>query len=1377
MVRTTLCRRGVIASVCAAALASHALIVSAQAVDSFDPGADATVFSIATQADGQVIVGGSFFAIGGGGFGTVSRPSIARIDVNGSVDPGFNPGTNGQVFAVAVQADGKILIGGDFTTLGCCGPGMLTRNHIGRVATTGAWDLSFDPGANGNITAILLQPDGKIVVAGDFTMLGGGGTGTTPRNHIGRLNADGSLDTGFDPGSNGSIFGLGLQQDGNIVVGGLFSTLGGGGTGTTTRHNIGRLNADGSLDASFDPGANGEVATIALQRDGKILVGGAFTGVGGGIGATTRNHVARLNADGTVDAAFDPGANDAVVSIALQTDAKIIAGGLFTSLGGGGTGTTIRNRIGRLNADGSIDPSFDPGANDAVVAVALQPDGKIVAGGLFTTLGGGGTGTATRNHIGRLTNTDSATQILSLNGDASVITWTRTGTGPEVWRTTFESSMDGTAYTLLGSGTRIANGWQLSGQSLPLNQNVVIRARGYYATGYLNGSGSIDESIATLSVAAVPTVTTGAATAVGLTTATLNGVANPNGLSATGSFEYGTTTSYGSTTVGQSLGSGNAAVAIGGGGLTSLACGTQYHYRAKATNASGTGTGADATFTTAACPAPTVVTSAASSITTTGATLNGTVNPSGFPTTAQFDYGLTTSYGSHAAASPAPGSGSAPVAVSAVISGLSCNTSYHFRLTATNGTASNGSDLTFATAACPAPTVATLAATAITTTGATLNGTVNPNGSSTTARFDYGLTTAYGSQAVASPVPGSGSSPVAVAAAISGLVCNTQYHFRVVGINASTTNGSDLTFTTSACPPTAVTLAATSITGSGATLNGTVNPNGSSTTARFDYGLTASYGLQATATPVPGSGISPVAVSAVITGLNCNAAYHFRVVGINSSTTNGGDLTFTTGACPTPTVMSISPAFGLQAGGTSVTIGGANFKPGATVTIGGVAATNVVIVNDTTITATTPAHAAGLVNVAVINSGPQPGTLANGYSYSTGLAPTITGIAPATGSAAGGLTTTITGTNFLVGATVSFGGASGPVTLTSATSMTVTTPAHAAGTVDVVLANPDLQTVTRTGGFTFTAITSTGGGGGTTTSAPASPPPPELLPPVNLVSGVSGSTVTLSWTAAATGATPTTYVIEAGSYSGGSDQAVISTNNVATTFVADQVSPGTYFVRVRAGNGAATSGPSNEALVVVGNGGPSQTGIPGTPGRLATSASGSTVSLAWTPPVTGGAPDAYLIEAGSAPGLSDLASFSTGTAATSLSVGNVPAGTYYVRVRGQNAVGTGAPSNEVTLVVGATVCTSPAGTPAGLTAAVVGSTVTLNWSPSAGSPTSYVIAAGSSPGGVDIAVIDTGSPATTLSATVSSGVYFVRVAGKNACGTSAPSNEAIIQVP
>ena len=217
---------------------------------------------------------------------------------------------------------------------------LLVGLQSNAVRAQSAFD-GFDPGAdNSHIMALAIQTDGKVVVGGGFATLGGGGTGTASRNFIGRLNPDGTIDNSFDPGANQGVFALAVQPDGKILVGGAFTMLGGGGTGTTERSHIGRLNADGSLDASFNPGASDNIYSLAVQADGKILVGGIFATLGG----APRNLIGRLNADGSLDATFDPGANNSVRIVLPQPDGRIIVGGGFTTLGGGGTGSTMRNR-------------------------------------------------------------------------------------------------------------------------------------------------------------------------------------------------------------------------------------------------------------------------------------------------------------------------------------------------------------------------------------------------------------------------------------------------------------------------------------------------------------------------------------------------------------------------------------------------------------------------------------------------------------------------------------------------------------------------------------------------------------------------------------------------------------------------------------------------------------------------------------------------------------------------------------------------------------------------------------------------------------------------------------------------------------------------
>jgi Domain of unknown function (DUF5122) beta-propeller len=143
----------------------------------------------------------------------------------------------------------------------------------------------------------------------------------------------------------------------------------------------------------FDPNANGPVFVVVVQPDGKILIGGDFTTLSpNGGGVVTRNHIARVNPDGTLDTAFNPNANDSVLSIVVQADGKILAGGQFNSIGG-----RTRDFIARLDATTGLADSFDPSANLFVFSIAVQADGKILAGGYFTSIGG-----QPRNHIARL---------------------------------------------------------------------------------------------------------------------------------------------------------------------------------------------------------------------------------------------------------------------------------------------------------------------------------------------------------------------------------------------------------------------------------------------------------------------------------------------------------------------------------------------------------------------------------------------------------------------------------------------------------------------------------------------------------------------------------------------------------------------------------------------------------------------------------------------------------------------------------------------------------------------------------------------------------------------------------------------------------------
>ena len=339
--------------------------------DDFNPDADGAVYSIALQQDGKIIVGGDFTEISG-----LPRSNIARINSDGTLDSDFIPPAivDRNIYVVEVQADGKILVGGDFENF--AGQG---RSGIVRLNPDGSLDQDFDPGANDSVEAIVVQADGKIVLGGDFTEIGG-----QLRNNIARLHPDGTLDMDYDPDAGNTVFALAVQTDGKVLAGGLFTSIGG-----ENKSMIARLNADGSADADFaDTNTNTWVASIAVQPDGKILMGGGFSSVAD----VARNNIARLYTDGSLDKNFVPVIDDGIYTMAVQADGKILVGGWFTEIDG-----EERNNIARLNPDGSLDLDFNPNANDGIEVIVVQADGKILVGGYFSEISG-----QARNNIARL---------------------------------------------------------------------------------------------------------------------------------------------------------------------------------------------------------------------------------------------------------------------------------------------------------------------------------------------------------------------------------------------------------------------------------------------------------------------------------------------------------------------------------------------------------------------------------------------------------------------------------------------------------------------------------------------------------------------------------------------------------------------------------------------------------------------------------------------------------------------------------------------------------------------------------------------------------------------------------------------------------------
>ena len=377
----------------------------------FNPGQVSEAFTVPIN-DNLIQSGNTFFTVqlsnptpAGVALGNPSSATVTIIDTDsfneppGSVDTTLNSATafNDAVYALALQSDGKLIAGGDFTIAN-----GIVRNRLARLLPNGTLDLKFSStvdGTENSVRTLAIQSDGRILIGGLFTNLNG-----INRRYFGRLNFDGSLDETFNPGSGADnpVYAIAetfvgpVTNAGNrrIIIGGSFASVNG-----TTLNGIAQLNNSGSVDTTFNPpGANATVYALAVYstndpvNGGKILIGGDFTQVNG----IPRNHIARLNADGSLDASFNPGAgpNDSVRVIAIQVDGKVLIGGLFTSVGGAGL-----NRIARLNSNGLLDPLFNLGigANDVVSALAIQEDGKIMVGGGFTQVNG-----ITRNRLTRL---------------------------------------------------------------------------------------------------------------------------------------------------------------------------------------------------------------------------------------------------------------------------------------------------------------------------------------------------------------------------------------------------------------------------------------------------------------------------------------------------------------------------------------------------------------------------------------------------------------------------------------------------------------------------------------------------------------------------------------------------------------------------------------------------------------------------------------------------------------------------------------------------------------------------------------------------------------------------------------------------------------
>ncbi|HEX7334109.1 MAG TPA: hypothetical protein VF290_21565 [Pyrinomonadaceae bacterium] len=356
----------------------------------FNPDAGITAaWTVATQSDGKVLVGCSFDAQS-----PATHGRVCRLNTDGTLDTTFfnntGSGTDGKINTIAVQFDGKILFGGTFSVVN-----GVSRPGLARLNGDGTLDSTFQPVVGGPVNAIVVQPNGKIVIGGLFSHVN-----NQFLKGVARLKYDGSVDTSFaDVGSGGcpsffSVLALALQPDEKIIGGGLFMMLNG-----ALCKNMARVYFNSFHDTAFDnnlgtgatniPNTNDRVLALAVAS-GKIYVGGNFTKFNN----ATRFGLARLNSNGTLDNAFAPGlavltvvsSTPTVNALVIQSNGDILIGGSFHQIDG-----LQSNNLARLKIDGTLDQTFlnsGVGPNASVTAIAVQPDGKILIAGSFTQFSG-----------------------------------------------------------------------------------------------------------------------------------------------------------------------------------------------------------------------------------------------------------------------------------------------------------------------------------------------------------------------------------------------------------------------------------------------------------------------------------------------------------------------------------------------------------------------------------------------------------------------------------------------------------------------------------------------------------------------------------------------------------------------------------------------------------------------------------------------------------------------------------------------------------------------------------------------------------------------------------------------------------------------------
>ncbi len=344
--------------------------------------------TIAVQADGKILIGGPFTTVAG-----VSRPHLARLHPDGSLDSSFNPAPNDVVRSITVQPDGRILVTGLFTEIA-----GQERLRMVRLHEDGSVDDSFSAQASNRVDALYLLPNGQMLVGGEFTSING-----STHLRVARLEANGAVDETFNGAVNsGLVYAIAVLPNQQIAVGGFFFSVGG-----QTWNRLARFNPDGTHDTSFNPNPDGTVRSLVAQPDGGLLAGGVFDEIAG----ASHRHLARFHPDGSLDEDFNPSPTNTVFTVLQQRNGGILISGQFNTVAG-----QTRNRLARLLPDGTLDPDFKPVLNEIAFKIAEQDDGMIIAGGRFTLIDG-----QPRLHCARFHPDGSLDQTLNINTNGAIL--------------------------------------------------------------------------------------------------------------------------------------------------------------------------------------------------------------------------------------------------------------------------------------------------------------------------------------------------------------------------------------------------------------------------------------------------------------------------------------------------------------------------------------------------------------------------------------------------------------------------------------------------------------------------------------------------------------------------------------------------------------------------------------------------------------------------------------------------------------------------------------------------------------------------------------------------------------------------------------------